>query len=200
MYCLACKSKINVSGCIGSPLGMEHGHIPDRDIAASSTFDYHSVGPHMGRARQDAKGGAWCPAQTISSGVREWIEINLHTDYRITATETMGRFGGGQGQEFAQTYQIEYWRQSSGKNTLKIYPQVLILCLMSGAWHRYTNTSGHDVMKGNTNTYMAHRQDLYPPIVASRVRFLPYSVSGGWKGVLIHIFICRSIQEPYACG
>jgi hypothetical protein len=33
-------------GCAGSPLGMEHGHIKDRDIAASSTFDYHSVGPH----------------------------------------------------------------------------------------------------------------------------------------------------------
>ena len=97
---------------------MEHGHIPDKDISASSTFDYHSVGPHMGRARQDAKGGAWCPAQTISSGVREWIEINLHTDYRIMATETMGRFGGGQGQEFAQTYQIEYWRQSTGENPL----------------------------------------------------------------------------------
>ena len=78
---------------------MEHGHIKDRDIAASSTFDYHSVGPHMGRARQDRKGGAWCPAHTISRGVREWIEINLHMDYRITSTETMGRFGGGQGQE-----------------------------------------------------------------------------------------------------
>ena len=43
------------------------------------------------RARQDLKGGAWCPAQTISAGVREWLEINLHTDYRVTAAETMGR-------------------------------------------------------------------------------------------------------------
>jgi discoidin domain receptor family protein 2 len=111
----------------------------------------------MGRARQDTKGGAWCPAHTISSGVREWIEINLHADYRITATETMGRFGGGQGQEFAETYQIEYWRESTG------------------VWHLYTNTTGHDVLKGNTNTYMAHKQQLHPPIVASRVRFLPFS-------------------------
>ena len=46
------------------------------------------------RARQDLKGGAWCPAQTISAGVREWLEINLHTDYRVTAAETMGRGGG----------------------------------------------------------------------------------------------------------
>jgi len=146
-----------IPGCIGGPLGMEHGHIKDGDITASSTFDYHSVGPHIGRSRQDAKGGAWCPAQTISSGVREWLEINLHTDYRITATETMGRFGGGQGQEFAEAYQIEYWRQSSG------------------TWHLYTNISGHNVLKGNTNTYLAHKQDFHPPIVASRVRFLPHS-------------------------
>ena len=73
------------------------------------------------RSGQDAKGGAWCPAQTISSGVREWLEINLHTDYRITATESMGRFGGGQGQEFAEAYQIEYWRQSIGKTSLLAY-------------------------------------------------------------------------------
>lgn len=119
LYCVT----MHVSGCIGSPLGMEHGHIPDRDITASSTFDYHSVGPHMGRARQDAKGGAWCPAQAISHGVEEWIEINLHRDYRITAVETMGRFGGGQGQEFAETYQIEYWRAGIGKCcSLAIYP------------------------------------------------------------------------------
>ena len=165
MYCNLLTVEVNLvilivfSGCVGTPLGMEHGHIKDRDIAASSTFDYHSVGPHMGRARQDRKGGAWCPAHTISRGVREWIEINLHMDYRITSTETMGRFGGGQGQEFAETYQVEYWRESLG------------------GWHLYTNTTGHDVLAGNTNTYLAHKQDLHPPIVASRVRFLPVSVS-----------------------
>jgi hypothetical protein len=181
---------------------MEHGHIPDRDIAASSTFDYHSVGPHMGRARQDAKGGAWCPAQTISSGVREWIEINLHTDYRITATETMGRFGGGQGQEFAQTYQIEYWRQSTGKNTLAIYPQVLIPSTHhvrslaqihkhkwpSCAQGKYKYLHGSQARSSSTNSCKQSQ------ILALQCKW------AGWKGVLIHIFICRSIQEPYACG
>ena len=38
------------------------------------------------------KGGAWCPAGAISPGVREWLEINLHSDFRITAAETMGRY------------------------------------------------------------------------------------------------------------
>ena len=31
------------------------------------------------------------------------------------------------------------------------------------------------MLKGNENTYMAHKQELHPPIVASRVRFLPHS-------------------------
>ncbi len=31
------------------PLGMEHGHIADEDISASSSFDFKSVGPHNAR-------------------------------------------------------------------------------------------------------------------------------------------------------
>ena len=42
----------NITGCDGHPLGMEHGHIPDSALAASSTFDMHSVGPHIARARK----------------------------------------------------------------------------------------------------------------------------------------------------
>ena len=42
----------NVTGCNARPLGMEHGHIPDSALAASSTFDMHSVGPHIARARK----------------------------------------------------------------------------------------------------------------------------------------------------
>ena len=43
---------LNVSGCQSQALGMEHGHIPDSALAASSTFDMHSVGPHIARARK----------------------------------------------------------------------------------------------------------------------------------------------------
>ena len=130
---------------------MEDGRIPDRDITASSSFDPLSVGAAMGRARQDIRGGAWCPANTISQGSKEWLEVNLGSNYRITSVETMGRFGGGQGQEYAGEYLLEYWRNT---------------------WHSYP-----DVLKGNTNTYLANKQDLISPIVASRIRFIPYSVS-----------------------
>ena len=36
-------------GCSGRALGMEGGDIPDSAISASSTFDQHSVGAHIGR-------------------------------------------------------------------------------------------------------------------------------------------------------
>ena len=31
------------------PLGMEHGHISDESVSASSAFDHKSVGPQNGR-------------------------------------------------------------------------------------------------------------------------------------------------------
>ena len=60
------------------------------------------------------RGGAWCPRSVIREGAEEWLEINLHRPFRITATETQGRFGGGQGQEFTEFYQLQYWRDTLG--------------------------------------------------------------------------------------
>ena len=81
------------------------------------------------------------------------------------------RYGGGQGQEFAQSYQLEYWR--------------------AGTWHLYTNTSGHQVLTGNVNTYLANTQDLVPTIVASRVRFLPHSRHPRTVCMRVELFGCR---------
>ena len=50
----------------------------------------------------------------IKEGVEEWLEVNLHHNYWITATETQGRYGGGQGMEFTEMYKILYWRDSIG--------------------------------------------------------------------------------------
>lgn len=87
----------------------------------------------------------------------EWIEINLEKIHVITATETMGRFGNGQGAEFAENYMLEYFRPRLNK------------------WVRYRNIENSDVMEGNTNTYIAVKQDLNPVVLASKVRFHPYS-------------------------
>ncbi|CAH0392132.1 unnamed protein product [Bemisia tabaci] len=67
------------------------------------------------RIRSEILGGAWCPKQQITTESREWLEIDLHSVHVITAAETQGRFGNGQGQEFAEAYLIEYWRPKLGK-------------------------------------------------------------------------------------
>lgn len=167
-------------GCSPLPLGMEHGHIPDSALAASSTFDHHSVGPHIGRARKDSRGGAWCPARPIQEGVDEWLEVDLGNEHVITATETMGRFGGGQGQEFATAYSLQYWR--------------------AGQWLTYSNLTGHNVLRGNENTWEAATTQLVPPLVARRVRVLPRSLHPRTVCMRLELYGCRradSLPESY---
>ena len=67
------------------------------------------------RIRQEKNGGAWCPKAQISSEIREYLEVDLVRDHLITWTETQGRFGNGQGQEYAESFLIEYWRNSLNK-------------------------------------------------------------------------------------
>ncbi|CAH0703306.1 unnamed protein product [Spodoptera exigua] len=67
------------------------------------------------KLNQDIKGGAWCPRSQITTESTEWLEIDLHSVHVITGTGTQGRFGNGQGQEFAKAYVIEYWRPKLGK-------------------------------------------------------------------------------------
>ena len=52
------------------------------------------------------------PLCFLEPGVREWIQIDLHRPYRITKTATQGRYGGGNGREYAEEFVLEYWRPS----------------------------------------------------------------------------------------
>ena len=136
------SSNLNEDACFG-PLGMEHGHIDDEDITASSAFDFKSVGPQNARLRKDHFGGAWCPKKTIAPGVREWIQIDLKKPYRLTRTATQGRYGSGRGQEYAEAFQLEYWRPGFGNE--------------SDSWITYKNHSGHTV-----RTFPSFIQNLIP--------------------------------------
>lgn len=57
----------------------------------------------------------------------------------ITATETQGRFGNGQGVEFAEAYLLEYWRPRLGK------------------WVRYRDIKGEEV-----STVLQSKVDAWP--------------------------------------
>ena len=54
----------------------------------------------------------------------------------------MGRFGNGQGAEFAEAYILEYWRPRLNK------------------WVRYRNIETKEIVKANENTYIAVKEDL----------------------------------------
>ncbi|XP_034232550.1 discoidin domain-containing receptor 2-like [Thrips palmi] len=166
--------------CSGA-LGMEAGRIPDTAITASSSYEAKSVGPQNARIRQEMNGGAWCPKAQISSEVREYLEVDLRDAHLITRTETQGRFGNGQGQEYAEYFMLEYWRPGINR------------------WVPYRDHSGDKVLPANTNTYIVARQDLALPFVATKVRFLPHSEHPRtvcmrvelygclWKGVLRYV-------------
>ncbi|KAJ8925152.1 hypothetical protein NQ315_001337 [Exocentrus adspersus] len=144
------------ASCV-SPLGMESGRIKDSAITASSAYDSASVGPHHGRLRNDKNGGAWCPRHMVSRDAKEHLEINLEEVHVVTGSRTQGRFGNGQGQEYAEEYMLEYWRPGLDR------------------WTRWKNRSGKELLPGNTNTFTIVDQKLDPPIIASKIRFLPYS-------------------------
>lgn len=151
-------SAIEIAHC-ESALGMENGAIGDADISASSAYDAGSVGPRHARLRQEKNGGAWCPKNQITKDVREWLEIDLRRVHVTTGTRTQGRFGNGQGQEYAEQYMLEYWRPGLQK------------------WTRWSDrTRKEQLLAGNTNTYTVVENLLEPPILASKIRLVPYSV------------------------
>jgi discoidin domain receptor family protein 2 len=93
---------------------MQNGMIPDSAIKASSSYDNASVGPSNGRIRTELHGGAWCPRNQIQRNVYEWLEIDFQELKVVTQVETQGRFGHGQGQEFTDSYMLEYKRLDGG--------------------------------------------------------------------------------------
>lgn len=162
---------LDVSQCI-SPLGMENNLIPDKQITASSSFDDGHVGPPFGRLKSESHGGAWCPKHQVTTEAKEWLEIDLQTVHVFTSTSTQGRFGNGQGQEYAESYILEYWRSKLGK------------------WVRYRNIHGEEIITGNTNTYLESKHNLDPPIWASKIRFLPYSYHRRTVCMRVEIYGC----------
>ena len=141
-------------------LGMESGDISNSQLTASSSFSDHIVGAHSSRIRTEHRGGAWCPLRPITDEVHEFLQIDLGRLTVLTAAETQGRFGNGRGKEWAETYELEYWRPGWDAQT---------------GWRTYRNVSGQTRLDGNVNSYMARKTPLEPPLVAAKVRLVPRS-------------------------
>lgn len=156
----------------GNHLGMQSGAIPDSAITASSSYDQKSVGPLNARIRTEKHGGAWCPRPQISKDVYEWLEIDLGELKVVSMVETQGRFGNGQGQEFAPNYLLEYQRESGQR------------------WIRFRDRKGMEMFRGNENTYRAELRTLAPPIITRRLRFVPYSSHPRTVCMRVEIYGC----------
>ncbi|KAK6628857.1 hypothetical protein RUM43_002673 [Polyplax serrata] len=110
--------------------------IPTSFITCHSIRRCHTLG-NCSMVRTELHGGAWCPKEQTTTDPKEWLEINLHRVHVITATETQGRFGNGQGMEYAEAYILEYWRPKIGK------------------WVRYRNINGTEKLRNQTRTVIS---------------------------------------------
>nr|XP_034183281.1 discoidin domain-containing receptor 2-like [Osmia lignaria]XP_034183368.1 discoidin domain-containing receptor 2-like [Osmia lignaria] len=152
-------------------LGMENGEIPDEDISASSMYD-PSLGPKHARLRQDKGGGAWCPKNMVTKEGKEYLEVNLHNPRILTSTKTQGRFGNGHGVEYTEEYFVEYWRPGFNK------------------WVRWRNRRGMELLAGNNNPYSEKEQVFDPAIVATKIRFIPYTSHMRMVCIRVELYGC----------
>ncbi|XP_042203595.1 LOW QUALITY PROTEIN: discoidin domain-containing receptor 2-like [Homarus americanus] len=160
------------TGHCDAALGMESGAIPDEHISASSYFDA-AVNAIYGRARLELGGGAWCPREMVYREGTQFLEVNLGGLHVVTKVEVQGRFGNGQGKEFAKHYKIQMWRPGMDH------------------WTTYSDGRGEELLAGNSNTYLAQTSQLSPPIIAARVRFVPYSDHPRTVCMRVELYGCR---------
>lgn len=125
---------------------------------ASSSYAY-SVGPHQARLRNQGGGGAWCPQSLIkkTTYTEEFLEIVLEKEFVVRSVITQGRFAGGMGQEFAEHIVLQYWRPGDG------------------SYRQYVDSRGNYILEANKDTNTEVQIPLDTPIVASKVRILPFS-------------------------
>ncbi|XP_046827642.1 discoidin domain-containing receptor 2-like isoform X1 [Vespa crabro] len=171
---LPCYRCLDLGQCANA-LGMESGEIPNEDITASSMYD-PSLGPKHARLRQDKGGGAWCPKNMVTKEGKEYLEVNLHSPRVLMSVRTQGRFGNGHGVEYTEEYFVEYWRPGFNK------------------WVRWRNRRGTELLAGNNNPYTEKEQIFDPAIVATKIRFIPYTSHMRMVCMRVELYGCPWIE------
>ncbi|CAL4084901.1 unnamed protein product, partial [Meganyctiphanes norvegica] len=147
-------------GSCNKPLGVSTGDLGDSSLSASSSH-HHTVGPHKARLGIDSVGGAWCPRNAVDTRQSEWLEVSLGDVPRlVTAVATQGRHAQGSGMEYTPAYTLHYWRP--GMDDFMPYT----------ASRAATNQT---LLVGNRDTFTEVKNLLSRPVLATRVRLLPYS-------------------------
>uniref|UniRef100_A0A7N6FFQ8 Discoidin, CUB and LCCL domain containing 2 n=1 Tax=Anabas testudineus TaxID=64144 RepID=A0A7N6FFQ8_ANATE len=140
------------SGCYGT-LGLESGGVGDTQLSASSVWEWNSEWSAAG-ARLKKTGLPWVPSQ---SDVKQWLQIDLKREKRITGILTTGSTLR-EYQYYVSTYRVLY--SNDGKQ-----------------WYIYreANSTQDKIFQGNVNYLHEVRNNFIPPIEARFVRINPTS-------------------------
>ncbi|KAL9969230.1 hypothetical protein ACROYT_G021423 [Oculina patagonica] len=129
--------------CRGNPIGMENGTIPDESITASSWQDPFK--PEAGRLGN--KDGAWCANTSEKGHKKSFLQIEFPSTYSVCAFAAQG--SPVDSSSWVTKYRIQY--SVDGQNFKAVVNTI------SG------NTDASDLLKHN----------LYKPITARFIRFVP---------------------------
>ncbi|XP_060077614.1 uncharacterized protein LOC132557141 [Ylistrum balloti] len=156
-------------------LGMESGHIAEKDITASS-FTYEG---NPCRARLNFSGipyplgsihGGWTPIQDSD----QWIQVSLNTSYKINQLMVQGQ---ADEDHWVTSFAITYSTDGI-------------------TWVNYTNEAGNTIFEGNTDKNTIVTINLDPEIVTHFIRIHPLT----WNnhvGLRLELVGCSEFQFKY---
>lgn len=156
-----CTLRFELLGCelhgCSEPLGLKNNTIPDSQITASSsykTWNLRAFGwyPHLGRLDNQGKINAWT-AQ--SNSAKEWLQVDLGTQKRVTGIITQGA------RDFGHIQYVASYKVAHSDDGVQ--------------WTVYEEQGTSKVFQGNLDNN-SHKKNIFEkPFMARYVRVLPLS-------------------------
>ncbi|XP_068677063.1 uncharacterized protein [Montipora foliosa] len=168
--------RLEIYGCPAciTPLGMESEAIHNFQISASSQMDGKHSAAHA-RLYFEEDGTAAGGWSALSNDLKQWLQVDLRTYYRITGVATQGR---NSHQEWITKYKIDY---SDDGVKFKYYVE--------------PGQISAKVYDGNQDSDSVVSNKLTPPITARFLRILPIE----WEkhiSVRMEIYGCPACTAP----
>ncbi|CAH8488695.1 unnamed protein product [Schistosoma rodhaini] len=151
--------------------------LPPSAFSASSVYQNKpEYQPHKANfvvfASKEEISGAWCPAKLIHKELDEWLQIDFGA---LKLIKVLFSEGGGLNQNaFVPMFIIKYQREDNAK------------------WYEYRMRNGSKLLHANRNSQTIVIQ-LDPPIIAKRLRILPYTIESNPKLMCLRLAIYGSV-------
>ncbi|XP_016383231.1 discoidin, CUB and LCCL domain-containing protein 2 [Sinocyclocheilus rhinocerous] len=144
------------SGCYGT-LGLESGVVSDSQITASSEWEWggHGKEPTVWGPTGARLKTPGCPWAAANSDTKEWIQVDLKKEKKITGITTTGS-SLQEYQFYISAYEVLY---SHDGQQWKPYQEV--------------GSDKNKIFQGNTNYLQEVRNNFIPPVEARFIRICP---------------------------